>query len=106
LVTVSRGFTPGSHITGFQPVEATPSPVSSRRLVFRLDALAAKQTHPRRTPRHILRPARCGQGWLRDGGGAGGAVELWSCGAVAAVTGFIPGRTRVIRPRLTPISLP
>jgi hypothetical protein len=44
----SRPFRPGYHITGFQPVEATPSPVSPRRIASRLDALAAKQTELRR----------------------------------------------------------
>jgi hypothetical protein len=53
LVTFSRPFRPGYHIAGFQPVGANPFPrraanASQRRIVSRLDALAAKQTELRR----------------------------------------------------------
>jgi hypothetical protein len=53
LVTCSRPFRPGYPITGFQPVGVNPFPrrianAEQRRIVSRLDALAAKQAELRR----------------------------------------------------------
>jgi hypothetical protein len=46
LGTCSRPFRPGYHITGFQPADQRRA--AQRRIVSRLDALAAKQTELRR----------------------------------------------------------